>query len=423
MLNLWVGIFIALESFAALFAIILAKFSDILALPLIKLTEILNWLLLSLPSVLVENNWASFRQPIYSGNMKVIYFLYFAPILILTIALNNWNPFALISNFKFQISDKKGKNSISKYFLLFASTFLLFCLFLVVFHPFSAPRADGRLRIDFLDVGQGDAALITFPNGQTMLVDGGGKPKFNDLYVKREDTEPEYFEPDTQNIGEAVVSQFLWEKGYSKIDYILATHADADHLQGLIDIAKNFRVQAAIFGRTPEKDEDFSELQKVLQKRKIEVLKFSKGDNLEIGGVKIEVLNPAKDDSPEAVSDNNHSVVLRLVFGERKFLLTGDLEREGERELLEDSEFLQADIVKVAHHGSRTSSTEDFVNAASAEFAIISVGRHSPFGHPHWEVVARWQTDGAKIMTTGTNGTISVVTDGRELQLQTFNSP
>lgn len=422
LLNLWVGLFIALESFAALIALIFAQFSTILALPLIKLTEVLNWLLLSLPSLLVENNWASFRVPVYSGNMKAIYFLYFAPLLVLTVLLNRWNPFALISNLKFQISNKKYADKILKYSFFFSSSLLLLFLILVVFHPFSAPRADGRLHIDFLDVGQGDAALITFPNGETMLVDGGGKPNFNDLYVKREGAEPELFEPDAQNIGEAVVSQFLWEKGYSKVDYILATHADADHLQGLTDVAKNFRVRAAIFGRTPEKDADFAELFKVLQKRKIEILKVSKGDNLEIGGVKIEVLNPVRDDSPEAVSDNNHSIVLRLVFGERKFLLTGDIEKETERGLLENPGFLRADLIKVAHHGSRTSSVAEFVDAVNAELAIISVGKKSPFGHPHREVVERWRNANAEILTTGECGTISVVTDGKMREVELFSS-
>jgi competence protein ComEC len=420
LLNLWVGFFIAFESFAALTALFFAKFSAILALPLIKLTEIFNWLLLSLPNFFVENNWASFRVPVYSGNMKAVYFLYFAPVMILTFAMNKWNPFALISNFESRTLKKEVQANFPKYLLLFSFSLLLLFSFSVVFHPFSAPRSDGKLHVDFLDVGQGDATFITFPNGETMLVDGGGKPNFNDLYVKREGEEPEIFEPDVQGIGEAVVSQFLWEKGYAKIDYILATHADADHLQGLVDVAKNFRVKAAIFGRMPEKDEGFIELSNVLTKRKIEILKFSKGDNLEIGSVKIEVLNPSKEDSPEAISDNNHSIVLRLVFGEKKILLTGDIEKETESRLLQNPEFLQADLIKVAHHGSRTSSTEEFVTAVNAEFAIISVGKKSLFGHPHGEVVERWQRSGAGIMKTGEKGTIFAVTDGIEWEFGSF---
>ena len=417
LLNLWVGFFIALESFAAVIALFFAEFSTTLAFPLIKLTEALNWILLLLPDFFVENSWASFRVPVYSGAMKAVYFLYFLPILFWTIALYKWKPFDLISNFKFQITDKKNN---SKFFLRFSSTLLLLFLVVIVFHPFSSPTADGRLHIDFLDVGQGDAALVTFPNGQTMLVDGGGKPNFNSLYVKRETEEPELFEPDAGTIGESVVSQFLWEKGYSQIDYILATHADADHIQGLTDVAKNFRVRAAFFGRTPEKDEDFAELYKVLQKRKIEIIKLKRGDVLSFDKASIEVLYPEPDASPEAVSDNNHSLVLRILFGAKKFLLTGDIEKETESFLVQNPVFLRSDVVKVAHHGSRTSSTQNFIDAAQADYAIISVGKTSPFGHPHKEVLERWKNADAKILTTGERGTITVTTDGQDLIINRF---
>jgi competence protein ComEC len=411
LLNLWVGFFIALESFAAVIALACAKFSDILALPLIKLTELLNWLLLSLPAVLVENNWASFRVPVYTGTMKTIYWLYFAPILILAFFLYRWNPFEL--NRRFQTPGFKFFTRISALlFLIFSS--------IIVFHPFSAPNADGRLRVDFLDVGQGDSMLVTFPNGETLLVDGGGKPNLNNLYVRREPEEPAIFEPDAATIGELVVSQFLWEKGYSRIDYILATHADADHLQGLTDVAKNFRVRAAFFGRMPEKDEDFAELYKILQQRKIEVFKLKRGDVLNFDKASVEVLSPEANDSPSAVSDNNHSLVLRIIFGTKKFLLTGDIEKETEGLLAQNPQLLQSDVVKVAHHGSKTSSIQSFIDATKADYAIISVGRTSQFGHPHREVLERWQASGARILTTGERGTISVSTDGKDLLIERF---
>ena len=138
------------------------------------------------------------------------------------------------------------------------------------------------------------------------------------------------------------------------------------------------------------------------------------------GDVKIEVLYPEKDSDTEAVSDNNHSMVLRVNFGLRKFLLTADIEKATENNLLNAPEFVQTDVIKVAHHGSRTSSIAEFINASKAKLAIVSVGKNSPFGHPHSEVVERWKTSGAKVMTTGENGTISVSTDGKDLQLRTF---
>ena len=129
----------------------------------------------------------------------------------------------------------------------FASVFLAA---VVVSHPYSSPAADGKLHIDFLDVGQGDSALVTFPDGKTMLIDGGGRME----YRKSDEDEEEGFVPDTPGIGEAVVSPVLWSKGYSKLDLILATHADADHIQGLTDVAKNFEIGEALFGRMPMRD-------------------------------------------------------------------------------------------------------------------------------------------------------------------------
>lgn len=427
LLNLWVGFFIALESFAALVALFFAQFSDTLALPVIRLTELLNWVLLSLPALFVENDWASFRVPVYTGAGKAVYFLYFIPIFISTRSLYRWNPFSLFSDFKTQISDSEDRDPANRRFIFASSAALkisavLLAVFaaIIIFHPFSAPRPDGRLRVDFLDVGQGDAALVTFPNGETLLVDGGGKPNFNDFYVRRDGEEPEIFEPDAATVGESVVSQFLWERGLSKIDYILATHADADHLQGLTDVAKNFRIRAAFFGRMPETDEDFAELYRILHKRKVEIFILKRGDVLNFEAARAEVLFPEADDAVLPVSDNNHSVVLRIIFGAKSFLLTGDIEKETENLLVQNPRDLRAEVVKVAHHGSRTSSIQPFIDATKAEFAIISVGRKSPYGHPHREVLQRWQAAGAKILTTGEHGTISISTDGNDLIIERF---
>jgi len=188
-----------------------------------------------------------------------------------------------------------------------------------------------------------------------------------------------------------------------------------------LDVARNFRVRAAIFGRTPLKDAEFAELFSVLQKRGIESVTVSRGNVLTFDAVQIEVLYPEKNDNLEAVSDNNHSLVLRVIYGDRKFLLTGDIEKETEAFLLNMPVFLQTDVIKVAHHGSRTSSMQEFVNLTKAKVAVISVGKESPYEHPHEEVVERWKNTGAKVLTTGENGTISVSTDGRDLQLKTFN--
>ncbi|MBA2605687.1 MAG: ComEC/Rec2 family competence protein [Acidobacteria bacterium] len=419
LLNLWAGVVIALESFAAIFALLLAQVSNSLAFPLIKLTEVLNWLLISAPNFLAENDWASLRLPNYTGAMKAIYFLYFVPVIVLTLIINDWKPFSL--RLQSKIQSPKSKLLSSPPFLRFPMLFLLLLFVTIIFHPFSAPKVDGKLHIDFLDVGQGDSALLTFPNGETMLIDGGGKTNFNKIYVQNEfGDEPELFEPDTQSIGESVVSNFLWNKGYSQIDYILATHADADHIQGLSDVARNFQIKAAIFGKMPLKDTDFAELYSILQKKKIETMQLARGDVFSIGEARIEVLYPEKGEYVQGVSENNNSVVLRVIYGARKFLLTGDVEKETEHALLEMPEFLQADLVKVAHHGSKTSSIQKFIDVTGAKIAVIPVGNNSPFGHPHREVLERWRLSGAEILQTGTRGTISISTNGEDLEVKTF---
>lgn len=406
LLNLWVGGFIALESFAGVIGALVSHFSIFLAAPFFMFAEVFNWLMLTIPRVASDNGWASFRLPAYSGDGRVIYVLYFLPVLYLALAMNRWKPFALIQ-----------RSPITQNAALFSAlSALAVSAGIIAFHPFSAPRSDGRLHFDFLDVGQGDSALVRFPDGGTLLVDGGGRVSFG--HGDNNDAEP--FEPDRRGIGEAVVSEFLWEQGYSRIDHILATHADADHIQGLTDVAKNFGVGSAIFGRTPMKDPDFATLVGVLRRRGIPTELVARGDRFNFGGVTVEVLYPTASDDPDAISDNDHSVVLRFVYGSRAFLLTGDIERQAESALLNNGGNLAADLVKVPHHGSRTSSTPDLIEATQAKYVVFSVGRNSPFGHPHPEVVERWRASGAAVMTTGERGTVSVSTDGKDLIVDQF---
>jgi competence protein ComEC len=135
------------------------------------------------------------------------------------------------------------------------------------------------------------------------------------------------------------------------------------------------------------------------------------------------VLWPLASVNPNAHSRNNDSVVLRLQLGGRSLLLTGDIEMAGESAMLQANENVRADVVKVAHHGSKTSSTAPLVAAAQPRFAVISVGQTSIFGHPSKEVVERWRTSGAQVLTTGQSGTITVTTDGQNLTLETFVKP
>ncbi|MDI1243709.1 MAG: ComEC/Rec2 family competence protein, partial [bacterium] len=286
---------------------------------------------------------------------------------------------------------------------------------LIIFHPSSSPVADGRLTIEFLDVGQGDSTFITFPNGETMLIDGGGRVDYS---VRSEEDEP--FEPDAPRIGEMVVSEFLWEKGYSRVDRLVVSHADADHSQGLTDTIRNFSVGEVILGSAPATDSEMDGLLTLAKLFSVPVRQVGRGESIHVGGaVRIDMLWPLPTSEPLG-SDNNSSLVMRLIHGTNTFLFTGDIEQEAEAGLLAEGSVLRADVIKVPHHGSRTSSTKEFVDAVRPKLAIIPVGNRSMFGHPHLEVVERWRAAGAETRTTGRKGTLTVLSDGNSLDFTTF---
>ncbi|HQX54542.1 MAG TPA: ComEC/Rec2 family competence protein [Pyrinomonadaceae bacterium] len=403
-LNLWVGFWIAIGSLSAVLGSLFLAIGRLLAVPFFKTAELTNVVLQSAPEIFAENGWASFRLTAYSGTGTVIYFIYFVPIVLLAYGLAVWNPMATRS------PKSRDVNVFSA-----AGAAVALLAILLITHPFSSDRPDGRLHVDFLDVGQGDSTLVTFPNGTTMLVDGGGR-----LDYRGKDGEGDDFEPDIRGIGEAVVSEVLWQKGLSHIDYIVATHADADHIQGLTDIARNFHVSKALIARWPSDDPDFKAFADKVRQRGIPFEFVSRGEVFRFGDVAVEVLLPVADERPNEPWGNDQSIVLRISMGSRSFLLTGDIEAVAERQLLGGGGTLRADVVKVPHHGSRTSSTQEFIDAVQASQAVISVGRRSPFGHPHRDVVERWQAAGVGVMTTGERGMISISTDGRELKVATF---
>ncbi len=396
-LNLWVGFFIALESIAAVVGYFVGLASQTLASGFYLFVEIFGWLMMSVPRLFADISWLSFRVPAYSDWKSVVYFLFAPPLVILAVLISRWSPFSLVRTEK---AERRAG--------LVAGALLTVLIVLAIFHPFSRPPADGRLRIDFLDVGQGDAALVTFPRGTTMLVDGGGR-----LFYGNSGEDGDQIEPDVRGIGESVVSEFLWHRGLSRIDLVVATHADADHTQGLVDVSKNFRIGRALFGRMRKDDIDMTNLLDAFRSRGVLTGQIFRGKRFEIEGVAVEVLNPAPDDDL-ASSENNSSVVLKLTYGNRVFLLTGDIEERTEAILTREAE-LRADVVKVAHHGSRTSSTPAFVDAVKPVFAVVSVGRRSLFGHPHSDVVERWRGAGADLITTGEKGTVTISTDGNDL--------
>ncbi|HVG32377.1 MAG TPA: ComEC/Rec2 family competence protein [Pyrinomonadaceae bacterium] len=413
-LNIVVGMLMAMLCLFALCALLLLQVSEGLAAPLFKLAEWTNWLMIHSVDPFMRARIASLRLPEYTGLAAGLYGFYYLPLLVLIFALARWRPLRLGGALEEAAHARWLRPRVAALALL-----VLLCVILT--HPFSAGRPEGRLRVDFLDVGQGDSALVTMPDGTTLLIDGGGRPSFRPTIGTNEGTEAEPFEPDVRSIGERVVSEYLWWRGLDRVDYILATHADADHIDGLNDVARNFRVRAAFVARSPRRDTEYARFAQTMTTEGVPVLMLGRGDTLRFGSVIAEVLWPAPAESMHAPSNNDDSVVLRLRLGERTFLMTGDIERKSEAALVaKTQDQLASDVVKVAHHGSKTSSTEAFIAATHAKLAIISVGLTSPFGHPRPDVLERWRTSGAQVMTTGERGTITVSTDGQDLKVETF---
>lgn len=192
---------------------------------------------------------------------------------------------------------------------------------------------------------------------------------------------------------------------------------------GLNDIARAFQVRAALLGRTTARDEaELTRFAETLRRERVPIAIVVRGDHLKFGAATVDVLWPPRSTGDEtgALSENNASLVLRVRYGARVFLLTGDIEREAESALVAAGDALRSDVVKVAHHGSRTSSSESFIAATHPAVAVISVGLTSPFGHPDANVVARWRASGAQVLQTGQRGTVTISTDGRDLRVETY---
>jgi competence protein ComEC len=273
------------------------------------------------------------------------------------------------------------------------------------FHPRLAPR---RLELTVLDVGQGDSLFLSFPHGKTMLVDGGGEiGTFHSGGMRS-----------GLDVGEDVVSPYLWSRGIKRIDVVALTHAHEDHLGGLSAVFENFRVGELWVGRDI-RSAPYEQLIAQAKAHGVPVKHLKQGDTFSEDGVSGSVLWPEGDDE-ERAAKNDDSLVMRLTDGDESFLLAGDVERPTERAILNDQQSVGANFLKVAHHGSKTSTTDVFLSAAHPAFAAISVGRDNSFGHPSPEVTDRLEAAGVRAYRTDRDGAITASTDGSTLNVSTF---
>jgi competence protein ComEC len=360
---------------------------------------------------LIEWRKASFRAPDFGGHWEMVFVGYFAAVLILIVALNEWNPFR-----KGDGAEDARRKTIGRAATAAAAIAIIALGWLLIFHPFGHEYERGRLSVTFLDVGQGDAMLISFPRGSSMLLDGGGRPGFGPREAE-EDAEDVFVE-DRIGIGEASVAPYLWRRGIKRLDWIAASHGDADHVEGFGEIVRGFEVGEALEGASKRSAPPPSLFDRAALAANAPMRRLKRGEALDIDGARVDVLAPFADQAP--MSENNESMVLRITFGARSFLLTGDIEKDAEARLVGSESDLRADVLKVAHHGSKTSSTLGFLEKVNPRHAVISVARPSPFGHPHPEALARLRTTGARIWRTSECGAITISTDGADLRVETF---
>ncbi|OFW14841.1 MAG: hypothetical protein A3H27_04495 [Acidobacteria bacterium RIFCSPLOWO2_02_FULL_59_13] len=272
--------------------------------------------------------------------------------------------------------------------------------------PYSPQQTPDELELTALDVNQGDSLFLSFPGGRTMLIDGGGAIPMPG--------QP----PPSLDIGESVVSSYLWSRRLKALDYVVLTHAHWDHTWGLISVLKNFPVRELWLGPGPS-NYALKELLQVADARGVPVVRLHSGLRRGIDGVPIAILSPPAAWNPSQVG-NNDSLVLQLSYGQRSLLLAGDVESRMENAMLKDGFPLASDILKVAHHGSRSSTTVPFLHAVSPAFGVISVGPYRRFGHPHEEVLETLRRAGVHTYRTDTDGTITARTNGNRIELETF---
>jgi competence protein ComEC len=266
-----------------------------------------------------------------------------------------------------------------------------------------------ELKVTYISVGQGDSALIEIPafEGEPkkrMLIDGGG------FYSKSFDT------------GERVIAPLLWKKKIEKIDYLVLSHAQRDHMGGLAFIAERFSPKEFWWNGMGELNERLGE---ALIREDVKVRVFSgRVEIVDINESRIEFINPVgsalADPIDVEVNLNEASLVMRIVYGDRAFIFTGDIGVESEKKIMASSD-VKADVLKVSHHGSLNSSDAEFIDAIDAEYAVFSVGWKNRFSFPRKEVVRRFEEQGALTLRTDIHGAISFSTDGKNLELQLFD--
>lgn len=279
------------------------------------------------------------------------------------------------------------------YIILFIAAIFIILIGLGAFWFFYQPNKN--LEVDFLDVGQGDAALIKTPEGQNILIDGG---------------------QDKSVIKRLAKVMPFYDK---QIDIMILTHGHDDHVTGLVDVLKRYRVKQILYTGAAHTGPNYLKWLELVNEKKIKMTIIDRQQTVTLGqNCDLEIIFPLTSFLEKGVENlNNTSIAVKLIYGQNKFLFMGDLEEIAEQDLLSSGLDLQADVIKVGHHGSDTSSGQEFINLVEPKYAVISVGADNDFGHPSLRVINRWLRAGAEILRTDKLGTIKMASDGNSVKI------
>ena len=258
------------------------------------------------------------------------------------------------------------------------------------------PLAGKKLTVSFIDVGQADSILIQTPGGKNVLIDAG-------------------------NNGDATtIVSYLKAQNISRLDYVIATHSHEDHIGSMDTVINTFDIGQVVMPKESSNTQTFHDVLTAIANKGLKPIEAKAGVKLDLGSeLYAELLAP---NSTGYHDINDYSAVLRLVYGKNSFLFTGDAETQSESEMLHLGSQLKVDVLKVGHHGSRTSSTATFLKLVAPKYAVISVGKGNSYGHPTGEALGRLTGVGATIYRTDESGTIVCESDGETITFKTLGS-
>jgi len=283
------------------------------------------------------------------------------------------------------------KNNLKKYIILIL---LLSSFFYTIFSYVQKnffQVSNHNLRFHFIDVGQGDSSLIITPNGKTILIDAG-----DEAHAKK-------------------VVSYIREQGIEKLDLVIATHPDADHIGGMDKVIKNFDIGVFAMPDVSAKTNQYKQIQRELKAKKMKVTRLYQGDKVQIDDdIDFEILSPVKGKKYD--DTNEYSIVAKIVYKDTSFILMGDATMENEVDIINNVPDIDIDVLKLGHHGSSTSSSDYFITKTSPNIAIISCGKNNKYGHPHQEVMRVLKKHGVTPYRTDEMGDIVITSDGKEIK-------